>query len=255
MADYVDLDGVRTWYGERGEGEPLVLMHGGFSDSRDFAGNLGTLADRFRVLTPERRGHGHTPDHDGPITHDLMAQDMIAFIEKVAGGPAHLAGYSDGATVAMLVALRRPDLVRRLVLVSGAYDLSGYLFAPQPGGEFPEQVVAAYAEVSPDGREHFPVVVAKMLDPDSAPLGLDEEALRGIGALTLVMSGDDDLVRLEHTLSIYRAVPSSELAIVPGTSHVLLHEEPALVTELVADFLTTDPAPTILPIRRGQPSP
>jgi pimeloyl-ACP methyl ester carboxylesterase len=77
VADYVDVNGVRTWYEERGEGESIVLLHGGFSDSRDFAGNLDGLADRFRVYLPERRGHGHTPDADGPITYALLSPARI----------------------------------------------------------------------------------------------------------------------------------------------------------------------------------
>src|SRR5512132_3263013 len=121
MAEYVELGGVRTWYDESGEGEPLVLLHGGLVDARFFEKNIGPLAARFHVFTPERRGHGHTPDVDGPITYELMAQDTIAFLETVVGGPAHLVGHSDGAFVAMLVAMRRPELVRELVLVSGGF--------------------------------------------------------------------------------------------------------------------------------------
>src|SRR4051794_6212138 len=75
MAEHVELNGVRTWYDERGSGEPLVLLRGGITDSRVFAGNLDTLADRFRVFTPERRGHGHTPDVEGPLTVGLMVED------------------------------------------------------------------------------------------------------------------------------------------------------------------------------------
>src|SRR4051794_35015115 len=115
MVAHVDLNGVRTWYDERGEGEPLVLLHGGLTDSRDFTGNLDALAERFRVLLPERRGHGHTPDVPGPITAELMARDTVAFLEQVVGGAAYLVGYSAGATVALWTAARRPDLVRRLV--------------------------------------------------------------------------------------------------------------------------------------------
>jgi pimeloyl-ACP methyl ester carboxylesterase len=78
MAEYVQLNGVRTWYDERGEGDPLVLLHGGFSDSRDFAGNLDTLADRFRLLLPERRGHGHTPTSTAPADHRARADPGTA---------------------------------------------------------------------------------------------------------------------------------------------------------------------------------
>src|SRR5881392_4003936 len=83
MADYVQLGDVSTWYDEQGEGEPLVLMHGGLVDARFFDKNIGPLVERFRVFTPERRGHGHTPDVEGPITYDLMAQDTIAFLDAV----------------------------------------------------------------------------------------------------------------------------------------------------------------------------
>src|SRR5436189_6470567 len=118
MADYVLLDGLRTWYDEHGAGDALVLLHPGGAgvDSRARAPSLGALAERFHVYTPERRGHGHTPDVEGPTTFDAMATDTVAFLEAVVGRPADLVGCSDGAVVALLVARRRPDLVRQLVL-------------------------------------------------------------------------------------------------------------------------------------------
>src|SRR5918911_4607860 len=100
MAEYVQLGPVRTWYAEAGVGDPLVLLHPGLADARAFGPNLPALADRFRVLTPERRGHGHSPDVPGPITFEAMAADTIGFIEQVVGGPVRLAGCSDGAIVA-----------------------------------------------------------------------------------------------------------------------------------------------------------
>src|SRR5947209_5626343 len=105
MADYVSLAGVRTWYDKHGDGDPLVLLHpgGGGVDARAFGPNLGPLADRFHVYTPERRGHGHTPDVAGPITFDAMARDTIGFLETVVGRRAHVVGSSDGAIVALLV--------------------------------------------------------------------------------------------------------------------------------------------------------
>ena len=65
MADYLDANGVTMWYDDRGAGDPVVLLHGGLTDSRDFAGNLDALAGQFRLLLPERRGHGHTPEDLG----------------------------------------------------------------------------------------------------------------------------------------------------------------------------------------------
>ncbi|MGC5016303.1 alpha/beta fold hydrolase [Streptosporangium sp. DT93] len=251
MADHADVNGVRMWYDERGEGEPLVLLHGGFSDSRDFDGNLGALAGHFRLLLPERRGHGHTADVPGPITVEAMAQDTIAFLEKVAGGPVRMAGYSAGAIVALWVAVRRPDLVERLVLISGAFDVEGMIVRPSGEGPLPPPLVEAYAEVSPDGVEHLPVVVAKLVKAVNEERGLEPADLRVVTCPVLVMVADDDIVTLEHTLELYRGLPDAQLAVVPGASHILLHEKPDLCTRLVTDFLTTDPAPTWMPLRRA----
>ncbi len=104
MADHVTLGDVRTWYDEHGDGDPLVLLHpgGGGVDARAFGPNIGPLAAHFHVYTPERRGHGHTPDVSGPITFEAMAQDTIAFLETAVGRPAHVVGCSDGAIVALL---------------------------------------------------------------------------------------------------------------------------------------------------------
>jgi pimeloyl-ACP methyl ester carboxylesterase len=115
-----------TWYDEHGTGDPLVLLHPGGADSRAWEANLPPLAERFRVLTPDRRGHGRTPDA-GELTFDAMARDTIAFIEAVAGGPVELAGCSDGATVGLLVAHLRPDLVKRLAFVCGVFHHTGWL--------------------------------------------------------------------------------------------------------------------------------
>ncbi|GII95941.1 alpha/beta fold hydrolase [Sinosporangium siamense] len=251
MGDYIAAGDARIWFEERGQGDPLVLMHGGFSDSRDFHGSLDRLSAHFRVYTPERRGHGHSPDVEGPFTGEIMAADMTAFLEKAVGGPAHLAGYSAGATVALHVARNRPDLVRSLVLISGAFHRDGWIIAPTEEGEMPQPVVDGYAEVSPDGRDHFPVIVSKIVAMAQGDPGLTEVDLAKVTARTLVMSGDDDIVHLEHSVALYRGLPAGELAIVPRTTHLLMFEKPELVTHLVTDFLTREPTPTFMPIRRA----
>jgi pimeloyl-ACP methyl ester carboxylesterase len=128
VAGYVQLGDVRSWYERYGDGEALVLLHPGGAgvDARALEPNVGALAERFRLYTPERRGHGRTPDVEGPISLDAMAQDTVAFIERVVGEPAHLVGSSDGAIVGLLAALRRPELVRRLVLVAGVFHRDGW---------------------------------------------------------------------------------------------------------------------------------
>jgi pimeloyl-ACP methyl ester carboxylesterase len=254
MSEYINVGGIRTWYDERGQGEPLVLLHPGGAgvDARAWGPNLPALADRFRVYTPERRAQGRTPDVDGPITFELMADDTIAFLDAVVGEPAHLAGCSDGAIVALLVALRRPDLVRKLAFIAGVFHRDGW--APgliDPDNTPPEFLADLYGELSPVGRERYPVVVAKLAQMHVEGPTLTVADLNRIGSRTLVMIGDDDEVRLEHAIELYRSLPDSELAIIPGTSHGLLVEKPKLCNTIIIDFLTTDPVPTMAPIRRA----
>jgi pimeloyl-ACP methyl ester carboxylesterase len=253
MPQYVQLGAVRTWYDEHGDGEPLVLMHGGLTDSRFLDPNLGPLAEHFHVYTPDRRGHGRTPDVEGPITYQVMADDTIAFLEQVVGGPAHLVGHSDGAIVAMLVAMQRPDLVGRLVMISGGFDKSG---EAAPDMEFDSDEVVqflgpAYGEVSPDGEAHFPVFARKIGEMARNEPHVDPADLRAVRARSLVVYADDDLMTLAHAVAMYDALPDAELAVVPGTSHFLTQEKPHLVNALLLDFLTNDPVPVVAPLRRA----
>jgi pimeloyl-ACP methyl ester carboxylesterase len=206
MAGYVELGGVHTWYDEHGEGEPLALLHPGGADARAWAPNLEALTAHFHVFTPERRGHGRTPDVEGPITYELMAADTIAFLEGVVGGPAHLVGCSAGASVALLLALRRPDLARRVVLICGVFHRDGWVpDAIDPDARPPEALVHGYGELSPDGPDHFPVVNVKLARMNWEEPTLAASDLTGISSRTLVMLGDDDEVTLEHAIAMYRA--------------------------------------------------
>jgi pimeloyl-ACP methyl ester carboxylesterase len=181
-----------------------------------------------------------------------MAQDTIAFLETVVGRPAHDVGSSDGAIVGLLVAVRRPDLIDRIVFVAGVFHFNGWL--PQvidPSNQPPEFLARFYAEVSPDGAGHYQVVVDKLAQMHLVEPTLTTDDLAMVPTRTLVMVGDDDEVRLEHAVAMYRAIPDAELMVVQGASHGLLVEKPALCNRVILDFLTEDPVPTMAPIRRA----
>jgi pimeloyl-ACP methyl ester carboxylesterase len=253
MGKYVQLDAVKTWYDEHGTGSPLVLMHGGLVDARFFEPNIAALAERFHVYTPERRGHGHTPDVPGPIAYQLMADETIAFLETVIGEPADLVGHSDGAFVAMLVAMQRPELVDRLVMISGGFNKSGDAVpdAEWNVDEIADFLAPAYGEVSPDGIDHFKVVATKIGEMAAVEPTLQASELAKVIARSLVIFSDDDIVTLSHAVETYDALPNAEMAVVPGTSHFLTQEKPHLVNAIVLDFLTNEPVPTVAPIRRA----
>jgi pimeloyl-ACP methyl ester carboxylesterase len=250
-----DLASLQMWYDERGHGEPCVLLHPGGAgvDSRALAPTVAALSQVLHAYTPEQRAHGRTADTDGPLSFELMAADTIAFIEGIIGQPVHVLGVSDGAILGLTVGLLRPDLVRRLVFVAGVFHHDGW----EDGvleGDPPEFLRVSYGEISPDGIDHYPVVVEKLAAMHASGPALSLADLSRLAPRTLVMVGDDDEVRLEHAIAMYRSVPDAELAVVPGTSHGLLVEKPDLCNLLITEFLTTNPAPTLAPIRRASAS-
>ena len=181
-----------------------------------------------------------------------MAADTVAFLDTLNVGRSHLAGHSDGANVALLIALTHPDLVDRLVLISGNFHHDGLI----PGLDLGELaandfLAEAYGQISPDRRHHFPVVAAKIVAMAATGPTLSTADLARVAARTLVMAGDDDAVSAEHTLELYRGIPDAELAVIPGTSHALIIEKPGLCNGIILDFLTTNPVATFMPIRRA----
>jgi pimeloyl-ACP methyl ester carboxylesterase len=260
MGEYVDVDGLKTWFDSWGSGPPLILLHGDWVTNATWEPTAPALAEHFSILAPERRGHGHTPDVEGPYTYALFAQDTIGFIEAVVGGPAHLVGWSGGGNVALMVAAQRPDLVTKLVAISANFDnvsatepeiVEGFRSTAADAPDF-ALLRSQYAALTPDGPEHWPVVFEKVKEMamDFDP-PIDPKELGQITAPTLVLTSDDDIVRFEHTIELFRSIPNAQLAILPGTTHMLVLEKPDAVSALILDFLRNDPSPTMMPIRRG----
>jgi pimeloyl-ACP methyl ester carboxylesterase len=251
MGQYVDVAGVSMWYAEEGDGEPLVLLHGGLSTNEAWAAQTPAFAQHFRVIAPERRGHGHTADVAGPLTYAAMTADMVGFLERVVGVPAHLVGHSDGGIVALMIAIARPDLVAKLVAVGANYDPSG--IAPEIHDMFartaPDSAEMAalrgpYEKHSPDGPEHWPIAYQKFVELVRREPTISLDELAHISAPTLVLVGDDDFVSLEHTVAMFRAIPKSQLAVIPGTSHAVPQEKPEVFNRIVLDFLRSEPVET-----------
>jgi pimeloyl-ACP methyl ester carboxylesterase len=188
-----------------------------------------------------------------------MAQDTIGFLEAVVGGPAHLVGWSGGGIIALIVASRRPDLVEKMVAISANFNNVSAVDPEQvealrgtpadsPEWAFPRSL---YESTSPDGPGHWPVVFEKTKAMVMGDLSIEPKELGQITAPTLVVAADDDIIRLEHSIELCRSIPDAQLAIVPGTSHMLVMEKPDHVTRLILDFLGNEPTPTMMPIRRN----
>jgi pimeloyl-ACP methyl ester carboxylesterase len=248
---HIDVDGLHTYYEVTGSGAPLLLLHGGLAPAETFDPQVPALAEHYAVHVPERAGHGRTPDVDGPLTYEAMAQHTISFMEVLDIECADLIGWSDGALVGLLVALRRPTLVRKLVLIDQYVTLEGAVpeyhafMATFSADSAPPGLAELYGVLSPDGPDHFPVVFAKLHDLWTRPTGIEVADLARVAAPTLILNGDDGAMSLAHADEIRRTLPESQLAVVPGTSHGLSLEKPHIVNQLILDFLADEQPPKL----------
>ena len=257
MASTVDIDGHPTWVEDLGgSGAPLLLLHGGLSNSDELLGSIGRrLSDSYRVVAFDRRGHGYTADTGADFHYADMAIETIRVLEEAIGDAAHLVGWSDGGIIALLVALRRPDLVRKIVVIGTNFHYNGTVpVGPDPESPLMQELGQAYIERSPDGAGHLDTVFRKSFAMLSSEPTLTAADIAQINKPVLVMVGDDDIVALPHTVTLYEALPDSQLAVVPGASHALPLEQPDAVNALIRKFLdATEPPQTIFPIRRARP--
>jgi pimeloyl-ACP methyl ester carboxylesterase len=250
----VQLNGHPTWAKINKKKAPaLVLLHGGLSNSESMLRSIGpALAKQYRIAAFDRRGHGRTADSPAPFHYDSMAAETIAFLEYLAK-PAHLVGHSDGAIVALLVAMHRPELVKRVVAVGANYHYSALVPAQQFPLEGPvfDGWAQWYAERSPDGLDHAKVVVEKALTLFATEPTLTTEDLGTIEVPVLIMASDDEPITLTHTCSLYEAIPGAELCILPGTSHSMLKEQTKTSVRIIRHFLESVwPPVTEDPVRR-----
>jgi pimeloyl-ACP methyl ester carboxylesterase len=257
----VAVEGLEFYAEDAGSGMPVLLLHGGFCSLESMRPQAEALAADHRVLAFERPGHGRTADVEGDYSYAESLAWTLSYLDAVDSGPVHVVGYSDGAILGLMLATRHPERVRSLVAISANLDPSAFTFSPeaeQPGAvvlgparadetSVGEQQTADanepnaervhYARLSPDGPAHADAVLAKLLRLWTTEPHLDPADLARIAVPTLIMAGDRDTIRLDHTLAIAAAIPGAQLAVVPGTSHGLIAEAPDLVTTLLRRFL------------------
>lgn len=238
---YVTLQKDRIYYETYGTGKPFLMFHGGLSCIDGLRYQIAFFAKHFKVIVPERSGHGHSPDIFGNYTYEFFARQTAAFMDALRIKKARMMGTSDGANLIYWLAAKRPDLVNRFISVGGNFHYSGC----EPGfqKDLKKQKISAvktdlrYAAYSPDGGEHYPAVFVKCrklwLTEPKWRAGL----LKKIKAPAFLMAGDRDMIKPEHTLALFRNLKKAELAIVPGTTHSLLKEKPRLVNSMMLEFL------------------
>jgi pimeloyl-ACP methyl ester carboxylesterase len=244
-----DIEGLPIWFEEHGDpnGPTLIALHGGINTFQGSFGDvLPWLVEGRRVIGVELQGHGHTPDTGRSMSIERFADDVAEVIDDVTGGgPVDVWGFSLGGLTATSLAVRHPEMVRRLVLAASHIRPDGYhpeITAPAqddprlPTGEEFDRWKAEYDSVAPDPAAFFPFL--ERLQPvvhDFAGWTTDE--IRSITAPTFLVIGDRDFVRLDHAAEMLDLVPDCRLAVLPATRHTEVMQRTAELRALLRPFL------------------
>jgi pimeloyl-ACP methyl ester carboxylesterase len=251
---YIDLRGHQTYsYEWDKNGEALLLLHGGLSQTSHFYESvLPAVEDKFHIFGYDRTGHGFTGDREASMHFKFQYEEAVSYLEDVVKEPAHLIGHSDGAIIALMVALHRPDLVKSIVLFGGLFHFSGTLPMPDFDGNISQADRDEYAATSPDAPETQEAKIRKMFKIWYSEPTYSVEDIKQIQLPALVIVGDDDVISHHHTIEMFEALPQGQLAVIPGTSHQANKEKPAIFQLFIREFLNDLSYPqTKMPQRRA----
>jgi pimeloyl-ACP methyl ester carboxylesterase len=256
---YAPVNGLKMYYEIHGKGEPVLLLHGAFMTiTNNWNGWIDELAKTRKVIAIEMQGHGRTADIARDMTSENLADDVAALLDHLKIPRADLIGYSMGGTVAMQGAIRHPDKVRKVVVISSALRLDGMV---KEGADAILKLTADVFKGSPIEAEYkklsptpddFPNFVQHVLATASKGHNLDADKLKDTPAPMFFIFGDADGIRLEHVAEMFRLKggeihgdlkPRSEsrLAILPNTTHVTLMQRMAVIVPMVNEFLDGKP--------------
>jgi pimeloyl-ACP methyl ester carboxylesterase len=222
------IHGHKIYYSLWGSGSPLLFLHGGGdSGEHSFAHQMNIFSEHHQMLAPDQVGQGRTPEISGALSYTLMMEDTAELLKKLKLKHVDVIGFSDGGILALMLAVRHPELVRRLVI-------SGVNIAPE--GLQPDDLEELRATETPK-----PKTIDEKLTHLWATSPTDSELnvrlLATIAQPVLVISGDRDAITLEHTLKIFHALPDAQLCVLPGTDHGTFSGRYEWLNPIIGDFL------------------
>jgi len=228
---YAAVNRLNMYYEVHGEGPPLLLLHGG-------TGSIPTkwipfFSSQFRVIAMEQMGHGRTADViDRAFHFHDMAEDTVELMLQLGIERAVVVGYSDGGIIGIDMAIHHPERVTKLAVTGANSKVDGYTaenlewartFKP---ADLP--VSDAYARLSPDGPDHWPIVLGRLQRMWPVEPNFTREEMQSIKAPTLIIIGDGDIVTPEHAVEMFRTIPNAQLCVVPHAGHGVMPKEAIL---------------------------
>ena len=222
---------IKHFYVEKGQGDPIILMHGNGEDCSIFNGQIDVFAQHYHVYALDTRGHGKTPRGDKPFTIRQFADDLLGFMDEHQIEKAHVLGFSDGGNLAMIFAMKYPERVDRLILNGANLTPAGVRRSVQIPIEIGYRIAKLFSGKSDSAKANAEMLGLMVNDPNVRP-----EELEAIRAKTLVIAGTKDMILESETKRIAENIPDSKLVFIEG-DHFIAKKKPEEFNRAVLGFL------------------
>jgi pimeloyl-ACP methyl ester carboxylesterase len=229
-------DGVRLYYEVYGRGEPLLIVHGNGGSIADVRAQIAYFRRQYRVIAMDSRDQGRSGDSPDPITYEKMSDDLAALIDHLKLGSVNVLGWSDGAIEGLLLGMRHPEKVKKIVAMAANLNPTEQAIYPEVIDVVKRMMdsIPADARETPQARRELKVTRMLLQEPH-----IEMTSLAAITAPTLIIAADHDLIRDQHTIAIYQHIPNAQLAILPNATHMVPFDDPATFNGVVERFLRT----------------
>lgn len=228
---FADVNGIKMYYETYGEGEPLLMLHGNGQSISAFMNQVDDFSKKYKVIIVDCRERGKsTYDKTKELTFDIQVKDLKQFLDQQNIKKVKILGWSDGGILAILMALQYPDLVDKIAC-SGAN-----IFPEGLKDEELKDLKETLAELIKENRNGKNNVYIDLYNLDLKYPNLKYEDLKAVQCPSLIMAGDQDVIKTEHTVKIAESIPKGQLAIIPNSTHSVVVEKPELFNSLVMDF-------------------
>lgn len=232
---YLNINNVRIYFETYGRGRPVLVLHGGLGSIEDMHHQIRALTKERLVIAADSRAHARSTNSEVPLSYALMADDMIKLLDVLKIDQVDVVGWSDGGIIGLDLAMHHPERIRRLVAISANYDVDGLVNKPILDAKIPP-APGFYVRTAPD-TEHWPVLYQKVVTMWQTQPHYTLVDLAKIKAPVLVIAGEFDTIKREHSDSLAKAILGSQEVIIEGATHSVPSGQPDVVNSLILRFL------------------